>query len=98
MRTSRAIYEETFPIMYGKNRFVFSAASQISIFAFGELCRLFERPSLSDPSGLSLERYVHVFQCSFFPFVTKPKVAWRVPVGKRSLYFPDLSPGSAYSL
>ena len=37
LRTCRAIYEETFPILYWNNRFVFCHPSQITEFAFGKL-------------------------------------------------------------
>ena len=37
LRTCRAIYDETFPILYGNNRFVFDHMSQITDFAFGKL-------------------------------------------------------------
>lgn len=57
LRTSRAIYEETFPILYGKNRFIFYAPSQIPTFAFGELCKLSGHSSLSDTFNISLKSY-----------------------------------------
>ena len=68
LRTCRAIYEETVPILYGKNRFEFYAPSQISTFAFGELHRYTGQLSLSDTFRLSLERYVSSFECYFFLF------------------------------
>lgn len=61
LRTSRAIYGETFPILYGKNRFVFYAPGEIPTFAFGELCKTFGFSSLSDPLRDSFERLVSTF-------------------------------------
>ncbi|CAD6564291.1 MAG: hypothetical protein ASARMPREDX12_002614 [Alectoria sarmentosa] len=66
LRTSRAIYEETFPILYGKNRFAFHSPSQIPTFAFGELCKLFGRSPLSDSFRVSLERYLKILVTSRF--------------------------------
>ncbi|KAM0804047.1 hypothetical protein BDR22DRAFT_818221 [Usnea florida] len=57
LRTSRAIYEETFPILYGNNRFVFSAPTQISTFAFGELCRLSAVRYGTSERGYSFDSY-----------------------------------------
>ena len=73
LRTSRAIYKETFPILYGNNRFVFSAPTQISTFAFGELCRL---PGVRDATSgheYSFESYVRDFPVYFSYLVPKSK-------------------------
>ena len=57
LRTCRAIYEETFPILYGNNRSVFYRASQIIKFAFGKLYFPLRRHILDTP-------FEHALKCN----------------------------------
>lgn len=60
LRTCRAIYEETFPILYGNNRFVFYHTSQITEFAFGNLYFPLGRHLLDSPLGRALKCNVRI--------------------------------------
>ena len=60
LRTCRAIYGETFPILYGNNRFVFFRASQIPKFAFGKLYFPLRRHILDSPFGHALKCNVRI--------------------------------------
>ena len=71
LRTSRAIYEETFPILYGNNCFIFSAPIQISTFAFGELCRLPAVRYGTNENRYSFDSYVRGFPFIYFLSDTK---------------------------
>ena len=57
LRTCRAIYEETFPILYGNNRFVFYRSSHITKFAFGMLYFPLRRHLLDIP-------FEHALKCN----------------------------------
>lgn len=59
LRTCSAIYEETFPILYSTNWFVFCAPSEITAFAFGKLHFPLGRHFSSHLSGHSLKQNVH---------------------------------------
>ena len=60
LRTCRAVYEETFPILYGNNRFVFFRTSQISKFAFGKPYFPLGRYFLDSPLGHALKCNVRI--------------------------------------
>ena len=60
LRTCRAIYEETFPILYGNNSFVFYHTSEITEFAFGKLYFPFGRHLLDSPLGQALKCNVRI--------------------------------------
>lgn len=60
LRTCSAIYEETFPILYGVNYFAFYAPSEITTFAFGKLHFPSGRHCSSHLSGHSLKQNVHL--------------------------------------
>ena len=65
LRTCRAIYEETFPILYGNNHFLFDDPSKIRTFAFGRLHFTSGQHFSSDPFGIRLKQNLRL------PFVTK---------------------------
>ena len=60
LRTCRAIYEETFPILYGNNRFVFFRTSEIPKFAFGKLYFPLGRHFLDSPFGHAVNCNVRI--------------------------------------
>ena len=60
LRTCRAIYEETLPILYANNRFVFYHTNQITEFAFGNLCFPLGRHLLDSLFGHTLKCNVRI--------------------------------------
>ena len=83
LRTCRAIYEETFPILYGNNRFVFHRPSQITEFAFGTLCFPLGRHFLDSPFGNAFKCNVRILAVditgiamsqSRTPTIPRPKI------------------------
>ena len=60
LRTCRAIYEETFPILYGNNHFSFYCTRAITEFAFGRLYFPLGRHLLDSPLGRGLKCNVRI--------------------------------------